>query len=233
MKTNLTQLKEIYSDSAAWPAFGPAETCPAPETLIRCVRSELPKRHRNKVFDHIAHCGSCAREAKLLLGISAEEDRFIQEINNLDLPHQAGRAERQGSWLRRFSRSPVAAAAIVLVTAAILSVAVLQRPGRVDSMRGGAPVVQLLAPVNSPAAKSGLRFTWQEIPGAGSYVVEVFDASLDLVWRREILSAHEAVPPADLIVKLTPGNEYYWMVTASLPSGNKVKSRLEEFRITE
>jgi hypothetical protein len=233
MKANLSQIKKIYEDMASSGALAAAGSCPEPETIVRCVRSELPRKQRSEVLDHISRCASCAREAKLLLDTSAGEDRLVQEIKKTGWPARDPRAEGQESWLVRLSRNPVAAAAAVIVAAAALFWTFFLRPSRINVRRGSASSVSLLAPANASLSKTELKFTWREVANARAYVLEVFDASLDLLWRSEPLSAPEALPPAEVRLKLKPGEEYHWMVTASLPGGSRVKSGLERFRIAE
>jgi len=58
------------------------------------------------------------------------------------------------------------------------------------------------------------------------YFVELFDSTLDLLWRSNAVLQREVIPSQDLFQKLIPKETYFWMVTSVFEGENKVKSRL-------
>jgi hypothetical protein len=144
-----------------------------------------------------------------------------------------GRYPEKRPFLRRFSWNPLVAVSLFIISSVILSLLLIFRPEKGDSRRGSAPLVELISPVGTSVPIAQLKFIWKNIPNANAYVVEVFDASLDLLWRSDPLFLNEAYPQGELTGKLRPKETYYWLVTGVMPDGNKTKSALREFRIRE
>ncbi|MCX6576731.1 MAG: hypothetical protein NTV82_10100 [Candidatus Aminicenantes bacterium] len=69
------------------------------------------------------------------------------------------------------------------------------------------------------------------MPNAKYYIIETFDASLDLIWRSESLTGNELSPSREVSQKFRPNEKYFWVVTAVLEGGNKTKSRMKDFSI--
>jgi hypothetical protein len=100
---------------------------------------------------------------------------------------------------------------------------------RSDRQRGTAPAFDLVSPVNKAFSVGELKFTWKG-PAAKYHVVEVFDASLGLLWRSAGVVGNEVAAPEELTRKLKPEETYFWMVTAVLGDEARVKSKLGEFK---
>lgn len=231
MKTSLTEISRIYQDHlrGGMPAAG--EACPTIDRLAQCVLADIPARERSEIVGHAANCAACAAALKDLLDVSAETDRVASEITRS--PGRGPSGESRGArafWGRLAGKPAVAVMAGILVLAAMtFSVwKLLDRPGT----RGG-PEARLLlvSPVGGSLSRGGLEFKWQGLAGADFYRVELFDKSLQLVWRSGKVSGNDVRPPDGVGEGLNAGQPYYWMVTAVTVDRLEIKSKLAEFSV--
>lgn len=231
MKTNISDLKEIYKEYFEDHHVTLRESCPPPEAIFRCVRSDISKRQKSKIIDHIAECGSCAQEAKVILDITKEENHFIRGIEDFMNSRRLEKPREKRVFVGRLSWNTAAIAFSIILVAAIATSSILRLSSGSDSRRGAISDVRLISPVSQSLPAAQLKFVWQGFPKAKYYMIEAFDASLDLIWRSEPVRLNEAYAPEVFNEKFKPGETYYWMVTAVLEDGAKITSRQKEFRI--
>jgi hypothetical protein len=233
MKIDMFQLKEAYQGILEDNRPASRESCSSPEDLLLLVRSKLSRRDQAKIMDHAVRCPLCLGEIKKLLDITKEENKFILNLNEAlnsavhSKPHQ-GR-----SFARRLSWNYVSAISISIFLIVIATYAILHVSSKSDLRRGATTEIHLISPAEKEISAAELKFVWDVLTNAKYYVLEAFDASLDLVWRSEPVTANEFRPPRDVIQKFRPNEIYFWMVTAVQESGNKSKSGMKEFSIKE
>jgi len=231
MKTNLSEIQDTYKEYFEDRRFAARESCPPPETILRCLRSDKFTRQKSKTIDHLTKCGACAREAKVILDISKEENRFLRQIEDFMNSRRRQRPREKKTHFWRLSWNSIAVVSFIILTTAVVASSLLWLSSRSDSRRGTRPEMQLVSPVNQSLPVAQLKFVWQSFPRAKYYVIETFDATLDLVWRSEPIRLNEAYPPQAMIQRFKPDETYTWMVTAVLENGDQIKSRQKEFRI--
>ena len=88
-----------------------------------------------------------------------------------------------------------------------------------------------MTPVREKTVSGAWIFDWKPIRQAESYTVEVFDRTLSSIWKSGPLHDARLAPPEELRLLLKAGSGYFWSVTARLPNGLLVKSRLGEFAL--
>ena len=231
MKTDLLDLKEAYRNYLEGNKPASRELCPSPEDLLLLVRSRMPRRRKTKIMDHTAKCSYCLQEVKTILDVTNKENKFIHAMNDVlnsaahEKPAQAKPLAKRLSW------NYASVASIVILLAAIAAYSIFHFSSKSDFRRGPAADIHLILPAEKAVSSAELRFVWDVLPKAKHYVIEAFDASLDLVWRSVPITGHEFNPPREVSRKFSPNETYFWMVTAVLEGGNKIKSRMSEFSI--
>jgi hypothetical protein len=93
--------------------------------------------------------------------------------------------------------------------------------------------IQLIEPLNSGFEMSQLIFRWKEFEKADSYIFELFDDSLKLIWKSSKLKEAKYAPPSEMIHKMAPSHSYFWMITAVIKNGNVRESALAHFFIID
>jgi hypothetical protein len=231
MKINRSDLEEAFANNLKDRKVASGESCPSNENLLLWLRSKLPKRGKNKITDHLVKCYDCAQEAQLLMDRIRKENGIVYEIKNYI---DANYSEPQQEALvppRRLSWKIISFASTLVLLAAIATLSLFNFSSR-SGLRGGVSSdITLVSPVNKSCAANELKFVWKGLPNMKCCFVEVFDSTLDLLWRSDNILQHEVIPSNDLLQKLIPKETYFWMVTSVFEGGNKVKSRLIEFRM--
>jgi hypothetical protein len=231
MKISQSDLKEIYANYLKDRRSSSGDSCPSDEDLLSWLRSKLPKKGKNRITDHVVNCYDCAEEVTRLLNRIRKQNGIIYEIkksvdaNYAKLQHEALAPPRRFSWkIVSFSSALVLLAAVAFFSVSYFS----PKPG----LRGGVSFdITPVSPVNKSCNAYELKFAWKDLPNMKYCFVEVFDSTLDLLWRSNAVLQREVIPPNDLLHKLIPKETYFWMVTGVLESEAKVKSRLKEFKI--
>lgn len=233
MKISLSDLRDLAKSGIESEGRPSRDGCPSPENLVLCVRSRLPKKERARIIDHVAVCRDCAQEVKSLLEISAAEAALTGDLAEAGAAQKSKTSRAFGlptgrpAWLI----ASAALAAVFLAAVAILSIS--RFSPRAVQPRGAAAGLDLVSPVEKASAGSGLKFVWKARPDSKFYVVEIFDASLSLLWRSGDVSGNEIAAPEDLTRLLKPGETYLWMVTAVLEDEVMVRSKLGQFETEE
>lgn len=229
MKTNLTELREVFKDHLESKKPASRESCPSPEHLLSLVRSKMSGGEREKILNHTIECVYCLDEIKTLLEITDKANAFVLDLQRFVEATDGKKGGNAGRLTRYLSWNYVSVASLVILFTAIAAYSVFRFSSR-PSYRGAAvPAVELVSPVNKAVSGTGLKFIWKGLPMAKHYLVEVFDPTLDLVWRSESIAKNELSPPDEIVRGLKPGERYHWTVTAVLENGDSVKSRMKPF----
>jgi len=231
MRINQSDLKEVYENYLKDRRVASGESCPSNEDILSWLRSKMPKREKNKIINHLVNCYDCSQEVRRLLNRIRKENGIIYEIKKcIDTSY----AEPQQEALLppiRLSWKIVSFASTLVLLAAIgfFSVSYFSPKPR---FRGGVSfVITPISPINKSFNANEPKFVWKGLPNMKRYFVEVFDSTLDLLWRSNTVLQHEVIPSNDLLQKLIPKETYLWMVTGVFEGENKVKSRLIKFKI--
>jgi len=133
-------------------------------------------------------------------------------------------------WARlRADSFPVAAAAsLVLMVLLQLPQPGVRGPGVRGAQYDSPDDIVLTAPIGESLTDAGGVLSWDPVPGAGTYTVNVVDSAGNLVWTAES-SAPRISIPADL--RLTPGASYSWWVKTVIDSGEEIESPLGHFTV--
>ncbi len=233
MKMSPSLSRELFSAPDGPGSGGREGECPSPEILLRCHRTDLPPRKRREVLDHISRCAQCVQDSRFILNVLDEEKQLLGRLE--DQVYGGSRRSNPAYPLKGlFARllSPQAAVALTVVVLSALSYFLVFKPDdRSSSVRGDASAIELVAPLDEPFVSGSLVFKWNRVPGPRSYLVEVFDDSLALLWRSAPIDSDQMSPPDELLAKLGRGRSFFWMVTAVFPDGQRLASRLQEFRL--
>ena len=215
------------------------KNCPPLDDLVRFFKPGTPRRHKTKIIDHIAQCAFCTEEFDLILTVKRGSDEMEKEIDTF-LDSEFLRTKSQNRPRQAFSQPfwRYAALLIGIVSLSLSLLTFLNRSPvqffRQHVWRGPADSdFQLLEPLNRWQEKSRVVFRWKECKGADSYVLELYDPSLKLIWESPELAATKYALPFTIANSLSVSYTYFWMVTAKLKNGNAVESGLGNFTIAD
>jgi len=220
MKTDLAQIAEVYRAYLEEKKPEKGSECPSPEDLVRVVTEEAGRKERARILDHVAGCGECAPLLKSLLRLSGEVDR---------LTGKAGLRQGPKPLLSRRAALWALAGLIGLTVVSYSVIRLAERP----VVRGTSVIqVRLISPKQGAALIAGdIELGWEAVPKASRYTVELFDASLEKIWRSGSLTGTKLKLPEDARGIVLKGETYFWKVLAVLEDGQEFASKLAEFSV--
>jgi hypothetical protein len=234
MKINLAQIAEVYRAYLGERKAQPGEECPTPEELVRLATKEVGRKEGASIIGHVSHCPDCARFLQSILRLSGEIDRLTGKAEVLQSCPQEellGRKKRGRVFLGRRASVAILAG---LSGLAIITFSVIKLSDRpvVRGMVG--PQIRLLSPKQGASLAAGdIKFKWEAVSQAAGYTVELFDRSLDRVWRSGSISEAGTELPAEARGIVFEGETYFWRVAAVLTDGKELLSKLAEFSISK
>jgi len=201
---------------------------PPEEAWERLACGELSEYERTTLLDHVVGCAECTRTWRALAEIERGARKFDPGMPRPGLALPAARGPRAGRWGLGGALAAAAAAALIVWVGVRPqpSVPPAQPPG--ETFRSGPeqPVQPVLrAPLGAVAAPQA--FTWEPVPEAVSYRLELLDADGEIVWSAATAETSAAWPST---LPRSPGR-YYWRVVAELERGGSTASPLEDFDV--
>jgi hypothetical protein len=198
------------------------------------MRSNISKRKKTKIIDHISSCSYCAQEFKFALEVLREESKLINEIDQvleLKLQKMGENSKYRKIFLPKLSWTYATVFTVLILIISVSLVLLLKNHETAEYLRAINIQFNLIEPVDKTYSLSELSFKWEKYPDSDHYIIEIFDDELCFVWRSGKIYRNITKPTRELVKLLKQNRKYFWMVTAFLTDGNKMESRIEEFRI--
>ena len=239
MKIALNDLKSAYRDYLREQSPASTDHCIDEELWKDFLRDQLSRSSKGELIDHLTGCAKCAREFELLLEMKRSKNALAVEIDNLldssQAPSESATVRPNPArrlpfrWKYGLVFSGVAIFSLIL---AILLIRHPRIPPIPDVTRGTLPVeIELQRPLTESTRKTGLDFQWKSRAPFESYIIEIYDDSLLLVWQSPPLMKSRLSIPKELFDSLENDKTYYWMVTGTLNINDKAESRLGAFKL--
>lgn len=215
---------------------GPAPDHPGAESLARLVTGEAGRKERAKTLDHVAGCDLCSRLLQSALRLSREIDQINERPGYAQVlggsKDQLAKTKSPGrfSWRRQAMFASAALIGLIGVTYSIISLSdgPAIRRGRAEAQ------VRLISPRPGALFAAGeIQFRWAAVPHSAHYIVEIFGAALEKVWRSGPITETLLILPEGAGGALHAGGRYFWRLTAVLEDGRELISRLAEFSVQE
>ena len=232
MKTNLTQIAEVYRAYLGERQVEPGVGCPTPEDLVQFATQGANRKARARIMEHVSNCADCALVLKSILRLSVEIDKLTGKAEAFQRCPQdevLGMKERVRLFPGRRAAVAILAGMIGLTIITLSVIRISDRP----AVRGTArPRIQLLSPKQGATYPAeDIKFKWEAVPKAARYTVELFNRSLEKVWRSGPISGAGTELPAEARGVIFEGETYFWRVTVVLEDGEELISRLAEFSV--
>lgn len=229
MKINLAMMSEIYRSGLSPKSDTLPTPCPSAERLVQCLRSKIPHRERKAIIRHAALCPECLPRVRTFLNVMKSEEQFINDVQVAIRSEERRGTEKKIVHGKKVTLRYAAAMAVIL--ACVISLYHLAFKNRRDlAIRGGGgKSIQLLAPSALKISVDEINFRWTGIMDAKSYRLELYDKSLNLIWRSDPLSSRDVRPPADVVRSLKKRESYFVLIKAALADGTESSSSLKEF----
>lgn len=232
MKTNLTQIAEVYRAYLDERKVEPGVGCPTPEDLARLVTQGADRKARVRIMEHVSNCTDCALVLKSILRLSGEIDKLTRKAEAPQSCPQDEVSSKKEHVRPIMGRRAAVAILAGLSGLTIVTLSVIKLSDR-PVVRGTERLrIRLLSPKQGASYPAkDIKFKWGVVPKAARYTVELFNRSLEKVWQSGPISDAETELPAEARGVIFDGETYFWRVTAVLEEGEELVSRLAEFSI--
>jgi hypothetical protein len=202
------------------------DRCPDPEELSRFFGPEIPRKKKFELLNHICECRSCREEFEWLHELDLRAAELEKGIDGITKIRRNGRNTRTWLW--------AGLSATAVIGALFLFVPGQRIPAnRQPAYRENKPIqFQDIFPAHGAGvARAMLYFRWKPPLPGGSFVFELFDPAMALIWRGPATSEPEIHPPANIVRSLREGEMYFWSVSGSWADRPIIESALFNFRI--
>ncbi len=227
METNDSELRQIYRSYVSGRIRTGIEGCPPIADVRRAFENAIPRGIKDKIVDHLSSCADCALEFEFIREARTTEKELalmVRKVSRLRRP--------RGLFFPRPLRSY--ALGILMIVIVITCVIMLKQDLPRDVGRNrSATIPESVSPSGHIDAHPPLIFIWKPAVRAVSYVVEVYDESLQSVWESPPISTTAAILPDQIRLTLSRGKSYYWLVQAFDSDGKIGESRFEAFCIDQ
>lgn len=205
MSTDDRSLREAWRERAGSDPVG----CPDADAILRAATGASNAGEFNAIAEHAMRCPACAEAWRLARALAAGERVAAREVRE------------RTAW-----RTPLLAAAALVVAVAGLGLVMLRAPERGDqALRDAAPET-LRSTLQDGAALPRDRFvlTWSPGPPGTVYDVEVGTPQLEILIRGRALDVTTFLVPREALEGIPDGGVVAWRVEATWPDGRRISS---------
>lgn len=191
--------------------------CPTPEELLESFSPEASAELKKKIIDHLIECPACRSEFELLRA----SREFISRAERVLSPKK-GLSHRIESVI--LPLKPFWKLATVFSLALFLIIFLYLQTPRWSFLhleRGLVNEQVFMMQENLTFEPLKISLTWEAIPEALFYRVEVFDEKMSLVWQSPPVYQTRLDLPFPVLEALKSSDHFYWQVLAQT-SGQKI-----------
>jgi len=236
MKIDHRDLQKLYQAFIKQKIPLTRDRCPDIEELVACFDSRKSNKRKAKTLDHVVNCADCFQEFDFIRQTLREEEKLEDEIEAVVQTSDRSTSTRSRSAFSKlsFGYASLFFGALVLMLSFVILLRsdFLKRRAKDDRGRQTSQII-LLQPLQKTKISLPLVFGWRESEGSDSYVLELYDEALRLVWRSSRLSETKLLLPHDIAARLTGGRDYFWMVTSFKGQEKRRESSLQRFRLPD
>jgi hypothetical protein len=219
------EFRRIYRSYVAGKIRTSRRECPPIKDVREAFEGKTRRAAKDRIVDHVSDCAYCAQEFEFIRAVRARErelDAGIRVIARLRSPHAL------------FLSRPLWNYAMGMAMIAVfISSAILFRGNRPQGKWRNRSVAlpEALTPSGHIDTPPRLVFRWEPVIGATSYIVEIYDETLQLIWESPQVTTSAALLPKPIKDAFTGDKNYYWSVSALDSEGRIGESRFEVFSV--
>ena len=182
------------------------------DTVWRAASGDLPADQRRELVDRMSTDPSLAESWRVAHELQQGGSHGVRLQ-----PDSAPRDAQEPREARWWSRSWVAAAALVILAIGVGIVVQRTRPAD-DTLRdAGQTRIESLVPSDTALPREAFRLRWTPGPAGSRYDVRVTTEDLRLLTTATDLMQPELVVNADALAMLSPGMRVFWQVDTKAP----------------
>ena len=223
-----------------------SKSCPSRDEIIRFLEDRGPEESNKRLLDHVLQCPGCRVILEATLEIRSRSRGVLKGLEGLDLGSREARAglrararrelralradRKAGARRLRWLAIPAAGSVLALLVAFVVLPALRTGRAPIAERNAGGLKIGLIAPrAQSPSA--ALDFRWNGIPAVRTYRLEIYDQTLERVYRSPALGEPHYSLPEDVSAALRKVPVFFWKITATMEDGKVVESEFGRFPV--
>ncbi len=217
---------------------GPFEAgpCPASEEIASFFRKKTPRRKKYRLLRHILDCRVCRDEFEWVHAMELRIARLSRDVKKLEnRPPPRGGCPRTASpakpSLTRWAWPVLGSAAVLVIF--LLVVPARRFPREHKPTYREAPQLQFHAvypPVGAIVHRADLHFRWKAPLPEGSFIFELFDPTMRLLWQSPLIRESEIRIPDRILQLMNEKQLYFWSISDIGDAQSIIESPLYGFR---
>jgi len=217
---------------------GPAEAgpCPASEEITSFFRRKTGRRKKYRLLRHILDCRVCRDEFEWMHALELRIARLSRDVKRLE--HQpptrsrfTGTAFPAKPFLTRWVWTGLGSAAILV--GLLLIVPARRFPQDPKPTYREAPQLQfqdVYPPLGASVHRADLHFSWKAPLSGGSFILELFDPAMGLLWQSPTTGSTEIRIPDRVLQLMKEEQLYFWSISGIGDDQSIIESPLYDFR---
>jgi hypothetical protein len=212
--------------------------CPTSDEISSFFERKTARRKKYRLLHHILDCESCRAQFEWWHELDLQVATLRKAVENLKgnsssrggYPKPAPKAK---SALRRWAWAGLGSAAIL--GCLLLIIPTRRFPDDHNPTYRGATQHQFqdtYPPLGAIVRRADLHFSWKPpLPGV-SFIFELFDPTMVLLWRSPATKDVEARVPELILRSMRKEQVYFWSITGTASDQTIIESPLYSFRLT-
>jgi hypothetical protein len=198
--------------------------CAGNDEIASFFLPRTSRRKKYRLLHHILECESCRSEFEWIHELYLRTADLGQDVEKLKKESRPRFPLKGWVWAG-------AAAALISV---ILIVPAHRKSLPAGPVYRGAAQLQFRDIVPRQGAdvlRTELRFGWKTPAAGGSFVFEIFDPAMALLWRSQATVETEIRIPEQVLGRLKDDQVYYWAISGTWDDQPIIESPLFSFRL--
>jgi hypothetical protein len=214
-----------------------AGECPASDEIFSFFEQKTLRQKKYRLLRHILDCEVCRDEFECwhelelrVAGLRTDMERLeLKSSVRSGLPKSASKAR---SSVRRWAWAGMGLAAIL--AGFLLIVPTRRFPDNHKPTYRGSPQHQfrdVYPPLGAIVRRADLHFSWKSPLPGGSFILELFDPTMALLWRGPAIKETETRIPENILQSMKEEQVYFWSISGTGNDQTIIESLFYSFRL--
>jgi hypothetical protein len=200
--------------------------CPGPGEIAAFFETRTSRSDKYRLLHHILECETCRNEFEWLRELNLRIAALNEEVNQLK------RSSRPKFPIKLWAWAGLGAAAGLMALLLIVPALRISREQKPVYREALQIQFQDIVPAQGAGVeRDDLHFSWKTPLPGGSFVFELFDPAMVLVWRSPATGETEVRLPAQVLHLLRGEQVYYWSVSGTWDDRPIIESPFFSFHL--
>ena len=203
-----------------------AGECPSPDDLAAFFEYRTSRTKKYRLLRHILDCETCRNEFEWLRELNRRTAVLNDEVKRLKRGSRLRFPSRRWAWA-----GIGAAAVLVSLFLFVPTYRISHGPGPIYREASQLQFHDIVPALGAGVRRDDLHFSWKiPLPG-GSFIFELFDPAMALVWRSPATGEMEICVPPHILRLLREDQVYYWSISGTWDDRPIIESPFFCFRL--